>query len=258
MPRMDLPETAAARALEPEFAPHYDAWAASPSPQTASALVKAVAPVIKSALRTYVGQGQTSPTVQSRAKAIVLDSLPRYDPRRAKLRTHLMVQLQSLRRAGAEENQIISVPERVRLDQHRLRQATAELADRLGREPADSELSEHTGLALRRLAHIRKAQTSVAEGSLQGLPNEQGESTTADPAVVDQRDNDVWLRFVYQDLHPTDQFIMEHVLGLHGKEVLPKGEIARRLGLSAGAVSQRLARIQKAIDAKDELGSNLF
>jgi hypothetical protein len=35
--------------------------------------------------------------------------------------------------------------------------------------------------------------------------------------------------------------------------VLPKKLIARKLGISPGAVSQRSARIQKLIDRRDEL-----
>jgi hypothetical protein len=115
--------------LEDEFRPHYESWKADPSPGNSSKVLKALDPVIKSALRTYAGGGQMSPTIRSRAKMIVLDSLPRYDPVKAKLRTHLMVNLQSLRRSTAEENQIVSVPERVRLDQHRLYTANNELAD---------------------------------------------------------------------------------------------------------------------------------
>ncbi len=244
--------------LEDEFRPHYESWKAEPSPANAGKVLKALDPVIKSALRTYAGGGQASPTIRSRAKMIVLDSLPRYDPAKAKLRTHLMVNLQSLRRSSAEENQIVAVPERVRLDQHRLYTASNELADQLGREPSDAELAAHTGLSIKRLGHIRKAKTGYSEGQTQGALNADGEGSSLAAPAVSSGDNSVWLDFIYGDLQPTDQFIMERTLGLNGHRPMLKGDIAKKLGISAGAVSQRAARIQKMIDLREDMQHPMF
>ena len=243
--------------LEKEFEEPYSLWQKDPNPANTQTLLKAVDPVVQSAMRTFTGNDLNSPTLRSKAKLLVLDSLPRYDPKRAKLRTHLMINLQSLQRATAEERQIIEVPERVRLDQHRLNAATNELTDRLGREPADSELSDYTGLSLKRIMHIRKAKGSIAEGQTRFV-NDEGEESSGSPAVINRDKNEIWLRFIYADLDPKDQFIMEHVIGLHGKPILPKGEIAKRLGISSGAISQRAAKIQQLIDSREELAGNLF
>lgn len=256
-PMFSTPGAAGPR-LENEFKPHYEAWVRDPSPETSAKILTAVKPVIDSALRTFAGGAAASPTVRSKAKLIVLDALPRYDPDRAKLRTHLMVNLQALHRAGAEEGQIVSVPERVRLEQHRLREATNELADRLGREPSDGELAEHTGLSVRRLAHVRKASPVMAEGTIRGPESDDGSEGASAVGVKSRDPGGAWQRFIYQDLDGRDQFIMEHVLGLHGKPVLPKIDIARRLGLTPGAVSQRAARIQRLLDSREELAGNLF
>lgn len=247
----DLPDM-----LEPEFRPHLEAWAASPTPKTSGAVLGAVKPVIDSALRTYAPGGGNA-TIRAKAKQIVLDSLPRYDRTRAKLRTHLMVQLQSLRRASAEADQVVGVPERVRLDQVRLSRAENELRDRLGRDPSDAELSEHTGLGQRRLTHIRKGRPLLAEGSARGPNDDAGGLTPGMPALASDN-QDAWIKFIYADRDPEDQLLMEHTLGLNGKPVLPKGELARRLNLSPGAISQRLAKLQRLIDARDELAGHLF
>ena len=53
---------------------------------------------------------------------------------------------------------------------------------------------------------------------------------------------------VYYDLDDTNQSIMEYTLGLHGAPVLENREIANRLGITAGAVSQRKAKIQAMLD----------
>jgi DNA-binding NarL/FixJ family response regulator len=47
---------------------------------------------------------------------------------------------------------------------------------------------------------------------------------------------------------------MEHTLGMNNKKVLSNQEIARKLGLSPGAISQRKARIQQLLDRREDLG----
>lgn len=237
--------------LEPEFRPHYEAWKSKPSPQTSSALLGAVRPVLDSAVRSYGGAG-TSPTLRSRAKLMALDALGNYDPSRAKLRTHLMVQLQGLRRASAKEQQMISIPERVALDLHRLGAAEGSLRDSLNRDPSDAELSEHVGLSPARIGYIRQARPAYAEGTIHGATSGDEDQGEFNPAVRQQGPDTHMLDFVYHDLDPADQVIMEHTLGLRNKPVLPKQQIAAKLGMSPAAVSQRAARIQAKLNALDD------
>ena len=230
--------------LEPDYAPHYEAWKASPTPENASALLDATKPVLESAVRSYGGVNP-SPTLRTRARLLALDAFNRYDPNRAKLRTHLLVHLQGLRRHAAREGQVISIPERVGLDLHRLHTAEDELRDRFSRDPSDAELSEHTGLSMARLAHIRQSKPGYAEGSLRA--EDTGEIYA--PAVMETGTDRHLLEFLYHDLDPSDQVILEHTLGVNRKPILAKQEIARKLGISAGAVSQRAARIQSRLNA---------
>lgn len=230
-------------------------WKDAPTPRNAGVLVKSLKPVLDSAIRTYVG-GSPSPTIQSRAKLLALEAAAKYDPARAKLRTHLMVHLQGLRRYAAREQQIVGIPERVGLDLHRIHTATTELQDRLGREPSDQELSDHTGLSRRRLQYVRQAKGGVAEGQMT-RESESGEDVFQ-PAVKQTHDDSAWTEMVYHDLHPTDQLILEHSLGLHGRKQISKQAIAKKLKLSPGAISQRAARIQAMLDKKEELGMSFL
>lgn len=239
--------------LEPEFEPHFTAWQSSPSPETASRLLQATQPVLDSALRSYGGP-TASPVLRSRAKLMTLDALKTYDPSRAKLRTHLMVQLQGLRRQAAREQQVISVPERVAIDLYHLHAAENELRDRLSRDPSDLELAEHSGMSLKRLEHVRRARPGYAEGTVQAVTATDEDQGGFAPSVQSRNDDAAWINFVYHDLDSIDQVIMEHVLGLRGKPVLPKQEIARRLGVSPAAVSQRAARIQEKLDQREAAG----
>lgn len=239
--------------LEQPFAESFNAWKQQPTPETSDALLKTLQPVMDSALRTFAGSAATSPTMRSKAKLILLKSLNTYDPKQSKLRTFAMTNLQGLRRSAAEESQIIGVPELVRLDQHRIHNVELELADKLGRPPSSAEVAAAAGVSLKRLEHVRKAKGATAVGTI--VKHDATDEEDMDPTIMAApaaRRRNVYLNFIYQDLDPRDQVIMESTLGLHGKPVLSKGQIAAKLGLSAGAVSQRAARIQAIIDRHED------
>lgn len=239
--------------LEPEFAPHYQAWKAAPSPKTMTPMLKAINPVIESAMRTYAAKG--SPTLRSQAKLIAADAIGKYDPARGKLRTHLMYHLQGLRRAGTQEGQIIKIPERVGIDMYHMRQAENELRDKFGRSPSMAELADHTGLSKKRIMYVRRAQPGLPEGMLSSEGEAGEEQTALGPAVQTPESERIWHEYVYHDLQPTDQLIMEHTLGLFGRPILPKKAIAAKLRISPGAVTQRAEKIQALVDKREELST---
>lgn len=240
--------------LEPEFVAPYGAWKAKPSPEAATALLTAVAPVLDSAVRTYAGD-KPGGYAASRARRLALDAFDVYDPSRAKLRTHLMSRLQSLRRLTAAAANPIVIPERAALQMRRLRDAEAGLRERFGRDPSTDELADESAISPDRIVRLRAYRPPTAEGTLAALATGD-EGGGFDPAVV-AGDDDVWAKFVHGDLSPADKMIMEHSAGLFGRPKLSKQTIAARLGLSPGAVSQRAAKIQARLDARDSLGAGL-
>lgn len=238
--------------LEPDYADAFQAWKASPTPATNSKLLTAVHPVIQTALQSYGGSSAASPTLRSKARQMALHAFQSYDPSRGRLRTHLLSQLQSLRRAAAKEQNIIGLPEQVGLDYQHLTQAENELRDQLGRDPSDAETADHTGLSFKRLAYIRQARMPVAEGTSE-VPDAEGNMSSPASALPGADDSLAWQEFVYHDLGTTDKVIMDYVLGRHGSPRLPPGEIAKRLGITVGAVSQRTAKMQKLLDQRNEM-----
>jgi hypothetical protein len=242
--------------LEPKFAPAFHAWAADPGPARSDAFLKAVDPVLKEGLNVYGGRGD-DPLMRGHARRIALDAARKYDPARASLKTHLMAHLQGLRRYAARQDQVIQVPEAVALDRHHLTEAETELRDRLGRDPSDAELADRTGLSLRRIAHTRGYRPGVAEGRLANVSaadEEGGAGGGFEPAVAGPDRSLLRARFLYHDLDPHDQVILEYGLGLNGAPRLPAAQIARRLRLTPGAVSQRAARIQQQLDELEDSG----
>lgn len=235
--------------IEPNYQPHFDAWKTQQTPATTGALLRAIKPSIDRAIHSYVGQDD--PVIRGQAKMMVLKALPKYDPAKAGLGTFVQTHLQSLRRASRKHNQIISIPERVQTDSNYLQRAEFDLTEKLGREPSVAELSRETGLPPKRISHVRSFRYPLAEGTVSGI-DEEGQETTpyADPVGEDSKS---WREIVYIDADPIDQKIMEWSLGMHGVKPIAPGAMALKLGVSAAAVSQRRARLQRLLDQESEL-----
>lgn len=236
--------------LEPDLASDFDAWKRNPNPASTGNMIRRLQPTIDRAMSAHIGQG--SPLLKSHARKMTIQALGTYDATKAGLKTHLMNQLQGLRRVARQQSQIIKVPERVSLDQGRLVEAENALRDMLGRDPTSDELADHTSLSLKRIKHVRSFKPAIAEGTLEGYAEQQDEPGGFTPATV-QTGPDPWLELVYYDLDPINKKIMEWTLGLHGTKPLSNQRIAAKLGVSPGAISLRKATIQQILDRKQDL-----
>lgn len=236
--------------LEPEFSDVYNRYITDPSKSNASSLLTQLGPVIDRGISAHVGR-QRSPTTRSHARRLALRAVQTYDPLRSQLSTHVLNHLKGLRRVHRQQTHVLSVPERVVLDQRRLAEASAQLEDRLGREPTMQELADLTGMSIKRIRHIQTFRGPRAEGQISERAGVGGELEGFMPAT--QRLSDAWLNIVYDDLNPINKKIMEWTLGLDGEPVLSNKEIARRLSLSPGAVSQRKKLIQDKLNQEPEL-----
>lgn len=240
--------------LEPEFAEPFTQWQAKPTPETTTVLLNSVKPVIDKSVTAFAGSG-ASPLLRSRARQIALKAFKTYDPMQARLSTHLANHLRGLNRVSRQQNQILAIPERMSMDAGMLHQKEIEIEDTLGRPPSSSELADATGLSLRRIAKLRQMRAPVAEGTIMAattgpesagiLPAVQSSGSTGSNALAD---------LIYDDLDGPNQVILEHSLGLHGKPVMANKDIARKLGVSPGAISQRKALIQRRMDELADTG----
>ena len=232
-----------------DFEPMFQQWKTQHTPELNTKLLASVQPVIDTALSSYAVQ--SSPTTRSRARLMALKAMETYDPQRGNVRTHLLSQLQSLRRLSAKEQNIISLPEQVGLDYQNLTESENELRDQFGRDPTDQELSDHTMLSPRRIKKIRAFNQPLAEGTTtQETADDTNDGGVASSIPGARGGTDAWLNFVYEDLGPTDKLIMDMTLGRNGRRRTTTQEIARRLNVTPGAVSQRAAKIQVMLDKR--------
>lgn len=239
--------------LEPEFEKEYSAWKTDPSPSNSTKLLQKLRPISDRAITMHVGK--SSKNMHGQAKKIILNTLPNYDPTKAGLSTYLTHQLQALKRVARTQTQVLKIPERILIDQGRMVEATNELKDRLGRDPTDTELADFAGFSTKRLEHIRKFAQPLAEGTvLKGIGDEESGGFIPGTRNIMGEDLDPWIEAVYFDADPVSKKIIEWTFGLHGSKTLTNKEIASRLGLSPGAISQRKAVIQKQINSRPPEG----
>lgn len=235
--------------LEPAFHEDFARWRINPDPRNSTIMLGHVQPFVDKAIMAHVGQ--INPILRSKGRQLALRALRSYDPTVAKLQTHIINQLQSLKRVDRQQTQVLRIPERVSLEQGHALTAENELRDELGREPTAYEIADRAGMSLRRLQHVRSYRAPLSEGALAGRAADE-DNADYSPAVV-QPHTRHWAEFVYDDMDPVNQKIMEWTLGLHGQPRLSNQAIAAKLRLSPGAISQRKAIIQHRLDQQDIL-----
>ena len=235
------------KGIEPEYAEAYKTWKAAPTPANSTMMVNAVQPVMETALRPL----GNSPALRGHARRLTINALHTYDPTRASLRTHLMGHLQGLKRISGRLDMPINIPERAMLQQRDVFEASRQLEDELGREPSDIELADRTGLSTRRLANLRQYRRPVSE-SAASFDNADGE--IVGPEVEHDTPQAILENFVYTDLTPRDQLIMDYALGRNGRPKLGGRDIAMKVGITPGAVSQRLAAVQERFNSVRDMG----
>jgi DNA-directed RNA polymerase specialized sigma subunit len=232
-----------------DFDSVFGEWQKQPSPENNTRLLQTVQPVINTAVGSY--STSASPSLHSRARLMALKAMNSFDPKRGNVRTHLLSQLQSLRRVSAQEQNIIGIPEQVGLDYQRINSAENELRDSMSRDASDDELADYTGLSVRRIRKLRQFNQPVAHGTTAQETAEESFGGDVASAVPNQNQSaDAWLDFVYGDLTPTDKLIMDMTLGRNGRRGASTQDIARRLNITPGAVSQRAAKIQAMLDKR--------
>ena len=228
----------------------FGTWQQSQSPSDKTNLMRSLDPAIRSATRKYVGSDD--PVAVGQAKILVLKALPRFDPNKSKIETFVDRQLQPLIRWQSRRSRSVKMPDQALMDLQRLTNASRELSNELGREPDTIELADHTGLSRKRIAQLRQASASVVPSSME-VPSADGTASYAEDFAVQGGNFNAWARMVRDDLAGPDRFILEHTLGLDGSPQLSNTELARKLKMTPGAISQRKAKVQQLLDMQSEL-----
>ena len=242
--------------LEPEFADVYGAWKAKDDETTRDRLLMAMTPTIAQTVRDIPGADPNSMTI--RGKILAMNAMNRYDPGKSSLGTFLTHQLLPLRRTARQQMNVLGLPDRLLQNSQQLESAETELQDELGRMPTTGELSDRLGVSMKQIERIRRSAHARNTGSYL-TADEEGEVGSA--GEVTRRLPEIYRhQYVFSALRndPKSALIYEHDQSLHGRLPLSTSELAEKLGLSPGAISQRRNRIAEiANNAEREIYGNV-
>jgi RNA polymerase nonessential primary-like sigma factor len=219
----------------------YDNWLADPSPDNMANVVKALDPMLVSEVQRYPGPKDI---LHSKAKTLAVKAVQTYDPIKGTgLRTWLTTQLQPLTRYS-QHIKTVYVPEAVTRQAAELHTITENMHDNLGRMPTDEELADESGLSQAKIQKLRsRVRPAISESQLTAPTAE----SPAMPAL--QRENPLVFssEAVYDGLEAREKAIYDWKTGAHGQPQLSNQEIAARLGVSPGLITQLSQRIATQI-----------
>jgi DNA-directed RNA polymerase specialized sigma subunit len=225
--------------LETNLESAWKAWKEHPDDERLSGLLDTAKPVMTSAIRTYAG-GRTDPVIELETKRLMINAFDNYDKTKgAKLQTYLLSQLQPIRRVAHQRGQELKMPQQAWADLQNIKRADDDYKEKHGSTASAGELADLTGLSLKRIGYLRKFRKA---GVPESILREANKESYFAPGV-DDKTSSFWAEAVYHGLDPRDQKIFDTRLGTHGEDKLSNKDIAKLLGISESAISQRVSYI---------------
>ncbi len=218
---------------------YWEKWKKNTSIINQQALLKRLDPLIRSEVNKITGLSVAKRSaLKVRAKTLVLESLKTYNPKKAQMNTYLVGQLMKLKRFAYENVGVVRIPENRQLRIREYKDAISSFNLAFDRDPTNSELASKLGWPMIEIKKMKKQLRSEIPASLM----------VYQPAVIgkDFKINRT-IELTYDSLDKRDQKIFDLTLGTHDKSILSNNEIARKLAISPGLVSQRKAYIAKKL-----------
>lgn len=234
--------------MQNELNQAYEAWRADPTKENMSRVTKLMRPLILSEINRYPGSNEI---LKGKSKKFAVDAVKDFDPAQgAKLTTWVVNRLQQLHRYGRKSKQIVNTSELAYRQFAELDARRREFLDEEGREPTDEELADMTGLSTKRINAVRQMNPVVKNvGVIEEAQASEDEGAVM-PAVMDigaDPELNTALEAVYESATDRDKSILDFKTGRGGQQVLSNQEIAKRLGVSPGLVSQRSLELAQNI-----------
>ncbi|MGY8713112.1 MAG: sigma-70 family RNA polymerase sigma factor, partial [Verrucomicrobiia bacterium] len=181
----------------------------------------------------------------------LMKAVERFDPTKGgKLSTYGAWWIkQSIKRALANQSKTIRLPVHMVDRVMQMRRTTAELAERLDRDPTDDELAAEMNLPISRVAHLKSVSKKPAS-----LDSPLGENETSTLGEVVADDNAINpfeqlqrksligdVNIVLSRLEPREADIIRLRFGLEGRDPLTLEEV----GVKIGVTRERVRQIQE-------------
>lgn len=213
----------------------------------------------------YAGYGVALADLISEGNIGLTKAVDRFDPDRgAKLSSYAAWWIkQSIKRALANQGKTVRLPVHMVQKIARMRRIEHMMAEDLGRQPSDEELSDETGVPLRKLSALRRASqrtTSLDSPLVDGEKTTVGEtigdeSATSPLEALSMKNSTDQLGDLLGLLDERESHIIGARFGLDGKKPMNLEEIGRDFGLTRERIRQlqnkALEKMRTALHRKD-------
>lgn len=219
--------------------PEWQKWKKTQSPSDLAGALRAVDSVIDEVPRANPKLSRS--LLRGQAKGRAIEALNSFDPEQgASLKTHVRNHLKPLTMRSHGQTRAISRGRFVEETATEYRNEMREFEETMGREPTAGEMADRMKISGKRSSQLMERSRQYE------VPESQMESLGAVPGSEDSR-LARWTEFVYHDLTPRDQLMMDYRLGRNGKPQLGLEEIAEKLGTSTTTVHKVLNRVADRI-----------
>lgn len=206
------------------------AWKRTRSPNTLSELLTNLKGPIAVAVNSYRGAPMPQATVELEGTRQAMQAIQDWDATKGvSLSTYVttMVKQRLYRYIGTYQN-VARLPEAQIRQIGPIREAMSDLTSRLGREATTEELADHLGLPFNHVARVRR--------NLRADLLEEGGGVDMDAFHHDAGYERAMM--AYYQLNDQEKLVFDFSLGAHGQLKLKNKDIAVKLKLTDGRVSQ--------------------
>lgn len=215
-------------------------------------MIKANLRLVVKIAQDYSNYGLSLSDLISEGNLGLMKAVERFDPEKGgKLSTYASWWIkQSIKRALANQSKTIRLPIHMVDKIARMRRIANLLAEDLGREPTDSELSEELGIPRKKLAMLKQASqrpasldAPVNEGESSSYGELIGDELALDPSdALESKNMHGELDGLLDVLDEREQRIIDARFGLDGE----KPRTLEEVGLEFGVTRERIRQLQNA------------
>lgn len=217
-----------------------------PTPENLTILMRQFEGMIRTAVNRYSAAQAIPPqALRLRAFTQVKKAIDTYDPEAgAALSTHVTNYLKRVNSVALEYANLGYVPpNRAAKEFGPYKESYAKLKEKLGRIPSTQEIADDLGWSVKQVARIQRESRNDLVASKFDTPD-----TMPEYRVQQDKETEA-ARLIYSDPGTSEEerIVLEHLLGMNGKETLKKGQIAKKY---FGGSNPKVTRIVKKLDKK--------
>ncbi len=226
-------------------------YRASPTKENLTVLMRQFEGLIRYSVNRYSSASSIPPqALRMRAFSQVKKALDTYNPDKgAAIGTHVSNYLKRVDSVALEYANLGYVPpNRAAKEFGPYKEALDKLKEKLSRPPSTQELADELGWSVKQVGRIQRENRNDLISSKFDTPD-----TMPEYRVQQDRETEAaHLIYSSPDTHNDEKIVLEHLLGMNGKEVLKKSEIAKRYFKGS---NPKVSRIVSKLDKKfTELG----